>query len=96
MKYSSELAPSIWNTWFDGREVGKNYALGYMCGVDFQHELAMASGGNVIYADPDDCAECRKCTSECGIVEVRIYFNKWIKPQNFDFGDEDETPESNS
>ncbi len=68
-------------THVDGTEEGTDYVLGYMCGVDWQHEIGMASGGNTVYASPEDCAKRRKCTDQCGIVEVRVYFNKWVKEQ---------------
>lgn len=67
----------------DGAEDGKNYVLGYMCGVDWQHEIGMAAGGNVIYASPEDCAQCRGCSEKCGIVEVKVRFSKWVKQQRF-------------
>lgn len=61
--------------------------LGYMCGVDWQHEIGMAAGGNVIYASPEDCADRRGCTEECGIVEVKVSFSKWVKEQRLGEGE---------
>lgn len=66
----------------DGAEEGKSHVLGYMCGVDWQHEIGMAAGGNVIYASTEDCAKNRKCTGECGMVEVKVQFSRWVKEQN--------------
>lgn len=72
-----------------GQEPGKSYVLGYMCGVDWECELGMASGGNTVYPSGEDCEKRRKCTEQCGIVEVKVYFSKWIKEQNL-IGDGDE------
>lgn len=87
----SRISGKWWPWWksCDGMEDGKNYVLGYMCGVDWEHEIGMASGGNTIYASPEDCARCRRCTTECGIVEVRVYLNKWVVEQNL-WGEEED------
>lgn len=69
----------------DGAEEGKRYVLGYMCGVDWQHEIGMAAGGNSVYASPEDCAKNEKCTDACGLVEVKVRFSRWVKPQDFDW-----------
>ena len=69
-----------------GMEEGKDYVLGYMCGTDWQYELGKAAGGNVVYASPEDCVKRRKCSERCGIVEVKVYFSRWVKEQ--DMGEE--------
>jgi hypothetical protein len=55
----------------------------FMDGVDWQHELGAALGGNRLYPDAKDCKENRPCTRECGIVEVEVRFIRWVEPQNF-------------
>ncbi len=45
---------------------------GYMCRVDFLHELESASGGIYVYKNINDVKKHRKCTNECGIVKVKI------------------------
>ncbi len=55
----------------------------YTCGVDWQHELGEAAGGNRVYASIGDLKRCKKCWDECGIVELEISLYKWIEPQNF-------------
>jgi len=43
-----------------------------MCYTDFDCELGMASGGVHIFPTKEDCATCRPCTDQCGIVKVTI------------------------
>ena len=54
------------------REEGKDYVLGYMCLIDFECELGGAADGNHIYPSVEECREGRKCTEQCGIVEVKV------------------------
>lgn len=53
---------------------------GYMCGISFQHEIGLKPEVK-IYASVEDLTRDRKCTDECGIVEVEIKEIKWIKDQ---------------
>jgi hypothetical protein len=53
--------------------------IGYMCRVDWECELGMAEGGNVIYPGIEDCKRVRKCTTACGIVEVSVSFRKIVE-----------------
>jgi hypothetical protein len=53
--------------------------IGYMCLIDFQCELGAALGGNIIYPDPDDCREHRKCIEGCGMVEVEVRFCRVVQ-----------------
>jgi len=51
----------------------------YMCGVAWQHEI-----GNTeveLFASVASCAKTRKCTDECGIVEVEVRLKRWVKKQ---------------
>ena len=58
---------------------------GYMCGVDFQHELGEVMDSTPIYASVESLKEQRKCWTTCGIVKVEIKLLTWEEPQ--DFGD---------
>ena len=54
-----------------------------MDGVDFQHEIGCASGGNVIYPSIEDLKEYSSCWEGCGIVECEVTFKEWIVPQDW-------------
>ncbi len=45
---------------------------GYMCMTDYDYELGVAKGGNVVYPSVEDIKENRSCVSECGIVKVAV------------------------
>ena len=45
---------------------------GYMCMTDFECELGMACGGNVVYPSVEDIKRNRKCVESCGIVKVAV------------------------
>ena len=45
---------------------------GYMCAVDFAHEVGEAYGGIPVYASIEDIKEQRDCVDECGIIKVKI------------------------
>lgn len=63
-----------------GAEDGEDFVLGYMCLTDFECELGMAVGGNVIFPSVEDLKEWRKCVAECGIAEVKVSFSRIIEP----------------
>ncbi len=67
---------------------------GYMCGVDWQHELGEAMGGNVVYPSVDDLKKHRKCVKNCGIVEVKVQLSKWVEPQDLFRGEKIDVPET--
>lgn len=56
---------------------------GFMCKVDWDHELGEALGGNTIYPSQADLIANKKCTDECGIVEVEIRLKKVIQESDF-------------
>ncbi len=58
--------------------------IGYMCGVDFQHELGCAQGGNIVYPSVKDLMENRPCAEQCGVVQVKIELGEWVLSQDFD------------
>jgi len=79
------VRPFFWNRRVIGplyrlryKMFGPQARVGYMCQVDFDHEIGCALGGNTIYPDIEDLRENRKCVDECGIVEVKIIRTKVI------------------
>lgn len=52
--------------------------IGYMCRVDFVHELGAAMGGNTVYPNVEDCKKHRKCVDTCGIVEVEVRLRRIV------------------
>lgn len=56
---------------------------GYMCKVDWDYELGEALGGNKVFPSQADLIENKKCTDECGIVEVEIRLKQVIQPSDF-------------
>ncbi len=57
--------------------------IGYMDAIDFDHELGEALGGNTIYASKEDCLAHRKCADVCGMVRVKVFFDKQIIKENY-------------
>lgn len=55
----------------------------YLDGVDWQHEIGVASDGNKVYPDIDNLKECSPCWNGCGIVECELVFKKWVVDQNW-------------
>lgn len=58
--------------------------VGFMCGVDWQHELGEACGGNVVYPSIANLRHHRECAHECGVVKVSVELIEWVVPQNFE------------
>lgn len=56
---------------------------GFMCKVDFDHELGNALGGNRVFADEADCEKDRECVDTCGMVEVEVRLKRVVKEDNF-------------
>lgn len=56
----------------------------YICGVDFQHELGCACGGNKLYPSVEDLKENASCWKTCGIIELEVDMDnyKWIVEQD--------------
>jgi hypothetical protein len=71
----------------DGNEI-----IGYMDGVDWQHELGNAAGGNRVYGSVEDLKKHSKCWPQCGIVEVEVRLVRWVADQDFDFETESTPP----
>jgi hypothetical protein len=63
----------------------------YMCGVDYQHELGECKV--VTYSTKKSLKNANTCWTQCGIVEITVDDSnvKWIEPQDFNQGTEEET-----
>ena len=55
----------------DGSEV-TGEVIGYMCLIDWQHEIGQASDGNLVYPSIQDLKHNHPCWKSCGIAEVEI------------------------
>lgn len=53
---------------------------GYMCYIDYCHELGNAAGGNKVYPSLDDLYKHHPMADECGIVEVEVSVKALVKP----------------
>ena len=53
---------------------------GFMCKIDFDHELGCASGGNKIYPSERNLRELHSMADECGIVEVEVKVLRIVTP----------------
>jgi hypothetical protein len=68
-----------------GRENdGDKHVTAYMCLVDFECEIGLASGGNIVYPSIEECREGRKCVGGCGIVEVEIRATRVVQEPSDD------------
>lgn len=61
-------------------QVIKTVRHGYMCRVDFDHEMDSARGGTIIYPTSDDAKECSPCVTSCGMVKVAVTIEEEILP----------------
>ncbi len=65
-----------------GTEYATRTVTGFMCKVDFDHELGCAAGGNRVYPtmwDPEKNRECvRGREACCGIVEVEVRLKRIV------------------
>lgn len=50
----------------------KDVKIGYMCKVDFEHELEHAAPGSTVYPSINALIEDKHCSDECGIVKVQV------------------------
>lgn len=65
---------------------------GYMCSVDFECELGMASGGHRVFGSIDDLLNHKKCVYQCGIVKVRVQYLETITEPDYNIETEDDVP----
>lgn len=55
----------------------------YMCKTDFEHDARGASDGANVYPSEAAVRRERKCTVECGIVEVTISLSRVVQAEDF-------------
>lgn len=55
----------------------------YTCGIDWNNEVGQTCAE--FFPTVKDLKKNRSCWSECGIVEIELVLNKWIKKQNFKY-----------
>jgi hypothetical protein len=60
---------------------------GYMCQIDFDHELGESYYPSKIYSDLESLKAIHKCWRGCGIVKVSITMTEVIVPQDLDLDD---------
>lgn len=63
--------------------------IGYMCMIDFEDELGIAAGGNIVYPSIEDLKANHDCWESCGIVEVRVEYVRTIVEQDLWKGTEE-------
>lgn len=56
---------------------------GYMCGMDFDCELAERRGGVPVYSSVEDLAASRSCIKHCGVARVRVVLLEWLQRPDF-------------
>jgi hypothetical protein len=56
----------------------------FLDGVDWQHEIGEAVGGNKVYPSIEDLKEYNRCWNGCGIVKCKLVFEEWVVEQNFE------------
>lgn len=65
--------------------------VGYMCMIDWEHELGNAHDGNKVYPSIEALKEHHPMWAECGIVEVEVRFRREVVPQDFEQSHPEET-----
>lgn len=64
--------------------------IGYMCMIEFEDEMGMASGGVRVYPSLEDLKENHDCWQSCGIVKVKVSLVETIHEQNLGWNGNDE------
>jgi hypothetical protein len=57
--------------------------IGYMCAIDFDWHLGEDISGDMIYPSKAICLEKRPCSKVCGMVRVKVFFDKQIIKENY-------------
>lgn len=57
---------------------------GFMCKVDFEHEVGVAKGAHIIASSVEELKKRRRCVDRCGIVEVEVKLVRVVQESNFD------------
>lgn len=63
---------------------------GFMCQIDFDHELGESYYPSKIYPDLESLKDHHKCWKGCGIVKVTVTMTEVIVPQDLDLDEEDD------
>ena len=63
--------------------IKKGEIRGFMCLVDWQHELGESAYGTKVYGDIDDLRQHSPCVIECGIAEVAMRLVGIAQKQDF-------------
>ena len=63
---------------------------GYMCKIDWDHELGNAMDGNRVYATLEDLIREHDCWESCGIVRVKVTLSEVLVETDLTFGEDDE------
>lgn len=61
----------------------KRTVRGFMCKTEWDYELADASDGARVYPSESAVRRERKCTEQCGIVEVEVSFVSLVQPEDW-------------
>lgn len=56
---------------------------GFMCGVDWEHEIGQNCHGIKIYRSEADLRADRTCVDECGVVEVEVRIVRTVAEQDY-------------
>ncbi len=64
-------------------ETARTKVRGYMCAIDWEHEIGNASDGNKVYPSVEALKKHHTMWEECGIVEVEVTVISTIAPQMF-------------
>jgi hypothetical protein len=51
---------------------------GYMCAIDWQHEIGNARDGNKVYPSLEALKEAHPMYEECGVVEVEVRITQTV------------------
>lgn len=66
------------------RKKKKESRTGYLCGVDFQHEICDDNAHSVeLYGSLSALKHHKRCFNQCGIVKVTVTVEKWVHDQDF-------------
>lgn len=50
----------------------------YACATDVECELGRAAGGTTLYSTASELLATRDCARHCGVVEVKVFINKYV------------------
>lgn len=65
----------------------KESKTGYVCGVDFQHELVNDNAHHIeLYGSVKALKHHKKCFNQCGILKVTVTAERWLVKQDFKKG----------